>query len=101
MTCSFSRRTTGSSSRDRVASQRQRNPIARVYSTTVRHNFGTAASGGEVLSLSMRAIVLSLLVVAGCDGVFGLTRTIADAAAEDGPIDAPDAPIDSPIDSDN
>src|SRR4051812_47612276 len=55
-----------------------------------------------MLSLAMRAIVLSLLVVAGCDTVFGLTPHAADATIEkeDGPIDGVDMGIDSPIDSD-
>ena len=48
----------------------------------------------------MRAIVLSLLVVAGCDRLFGLTSIEADPTPEDGPADDVDTPIDSPIDSD-
>ena len=48
----------------------------------------------------MRAIVLSLLVVAGCDRLFGLTRVTADPSPEDGPADSVDTAIDSPSDSD-
>jgi len=48
----------------------------------------------------MRAIVLSLLVVAGCDRVLGLTGLATDPTPEDGPADGVDTRIDSTIDSD-